>query len=68
MRINAGTAWAGCDFSVVARPTIPSHSFMTSPQTMQTAPYAAPGALKFIDGLCRAWSREPCVGGERMQH
>jgi hypothetical protein len=29
MRINAGYAWAGCDFSVYARPTVPCHSFMT---------------------------------------
>jgi hypothetical protein len=44
MRVNAGYAWAGCDFSVYARPTIPSHSFMTSQQTLQTASYSARGA------------------------
>jgi hypothetical protein len=41
MRINAGYAWAGGDFSVYAPPTIPSHSFMTSQQTLQTASYSA---------------------------
>src|SRR5229473_3041759 len=66
MRVNAGYAWAGCDFNVYARPTIPSHSFMTSRQAMQMASYAArgrtvgngnivdraaPGALKFTDGM-----------------
>jgi hypothetical protein len=65
MRINEGYAWAGLRFNVVARPTVPGHSFMTSQRTMQTvscsAPgarqvmatssdRAAPGALKFIDG------------------
>jgi hypothetical protein len=47
MRINGDYAWAACDLSVYARPTVPCHSFIPSDKatrvmaTSQTAPHLA---------------------------